>query len=216
MARIVRDLSSNRNAGAFLEPVDWEGLGLTDYLKIIDKPMDLGTIRDKLAKGDYKTAHDCAADIRLVWENCKIYNREGSIYYSLAEGLSNKFEAAFARIPQAELDAVPQVRPGPTMPDKMEFSRLLYKLRLEDLGQIILQLDSYCPAAIERTAEDNVDVNIDAIDSHVFWSVFETVQEMMPADVNQAMGGNAAKKGKRRGSDSKDAKGAQPKKQKQS
>ena len=31
-------------AGVFMEPVDWKGLGLTNYLDVIKKPMDLGTI----------------------------------------------------------------------------------------------------------------------------------------------------------------------------
>jgi hypothetical protein len=34
--------------GPFLEPVDWRGLGLTDYPTIVTTPMDLGTVRRKL------------------------------------------------------------------------------------------------------------------------------------------------------------------------
>lgn len=30
---------------AFLEPVDWKALGLTDYPIVIKQPMDLGTIK---------------------------------------------------------------------------------------------------------------------------------------------------------------------------
>lgn len=29
----------------FKEPVDWQGLGLTDYPIIVQNPMDLGTIK---------------------------------------------------------------------------------------------------------------------------------------------------------------------------
>lgn len=36
---------------AFLEPVDWKGLGLTDYPIVIKQPMDLGTIKVRLYVG---------------------------------------------------------------------------------------------------------------------------------------------------------------------
>ena len=34
----------------FLKPVDPEALGLHDYFKVIKEPMDLGTVRTRLAE----------------------------------------------------------------------------------------------------------------------------------------------------------------------
>lgn len=38
----------------FLAPVDVVGLGIPDYLEVIKKPMDLGTIQKKLSDQEYK------------------------------------------------------------------------------------------------------------------------------------------------------------------
>ena len=38
----------------FLAPVDVVGLGIPDYLDVIKKPMDLGTIQKKLSDQEYK------------------------------------------------------------------------------------------------------------------------------------------------------------------
>jgi hypothetical protein len=69
----------------FREPVDWQALGLFDYPQVVKKPMDLGLIKKKLNEGKYKTIHDAADDIRLIWKNCLAYNADGSDFYNLAQ-----------------------------------------------------------------------------------------------------------------------------------
>ncbi|CAM9482489.1 unnamed protein product, partial [Heterosigma akashiwo] len=65
--------------------VDYKGLGLPDYPKVIKKPMDLGTVKANLKKGVYNDAQECADDIRLIWSNCMAYNEDGSEVYLMAE-----------------------------------------------------------------------------------------------------------------------------------
>jgi len=60
--------------GLFREPVDWKTLNIPDYLEVIKHPMDLGTVRSKLNRGDYSSSMDCVNDIRLIWRNCMAYN----------------------------------------------------------------------------------------------------------------------------------------------
>ena len=73
MGKLVNYLMAKPDAGPFLEPVDWRGLELFDYPKIIEKMMDLGTVKRKLERHQYATAHECAQDIRLIWKNCLGY-----------------------------------------------------------------------------------------------------------------------------------------------
>lgn len=40
--------------------------------------MDLGTIKRGIEAGKYETVDEVAHDIRLVWTNCMLYNRDGS------------------------------------------------------------------------------------------------------------------------------------------
>ena len=78
MLKIVCSILSRNESLVFREPVDHVGLGLDDYPLIVTKPMDLGTVKKKIENDEYDTVDDIAADIRLVWSNCMLYNRDGS------------------------------------------------------------------------------------------------------------------------------------------
>jgi hypothetical protein len=58
--------------------VDPEALGIPDYPSVVRNPMDLGTVRSRLVTGQYGTAQEVAADVALVWANCRRYNAAGS------------------------------------------------------------------------------------------------------------------------------------------
>ena len=98
MGKLINYVMSKPDSGPFREPVDWKNLDLFDYPKIVKKPMDLGTVKRKLERGQYQSANDCAADIRLIWTNCKTYNADGSDFYLLAESFSKRFEDRYKKI----------------------------------------------------------------------------------------------------------------------
>lgn len=101
MLKLTNSLLSRSDAAPFAEPVDWRGLELWNYPKIIKKMMDLGTVKRKLERGSYKTHEECAEDIRLVWSNCMLFNEEDSDFWHLAKLFSKKFEDRYKKI-QAE------------------------------------------------------------------------------------------------------------------
>lgn len=78
MYKIVCGIMSKPESFAFREPVDWKGLGLLDYPEVVKKPMDLGTVKSKMESNQYTTVEEVATDVRLVWSNCMLYNRDGS------------------------------------------------------------------------------------------------------------------------------------------
>ena len=69
----------------FRDPVDWEALGLFDYPQVIKKPMDLSLVKKRVNEGKYKSIHEAADDVRLIWKNCMTYNADGSDFYNLAQ-----------------------------------------------------------------------------------------------------------------------------------
>ncbi|CAM9169572.1 unnamed protein product [Ectocarpus sp. 6 AP-2014] len=67
--------------------------------------MDLGTVKLRLERGAYPTAEDCAADVRLIWDNCRTYNTGGvprdlhkASEKLAADALSKRFETRFAKM----------------------------------------------------------------------------------------------------------------------
>jgi len=81
-------------ATIFLEPVDTEVY--TDYLEVVDSPMDLSTVREKLKSvKNYMGPEVFARDVRKVWNNCKIYNQHGSQIWHVADYMSKLFERLY-------------------------------------------------------------------------------------------------------------------------
>jgi hypothetical protein len=78
-------ISADPNAEAFLYPVDFEELGLFDYPDVVKNPMDLQTVKQKLASNAYESVDACFADVQLIWDNCKLYNMAGSDIYRICE-----------------------------------------------------------------------------------------------------------------------------------
>ena len=76
---ILNSLKSEEKAQEFLKPVDYKALNLHDYLNIIKNPMDLSTITNNLKNGKYNFVSHVLEDIQLIWDNCKLYNIEGSV-----------------------------------------------------------------------------------------------------------------------------------------
>lgn len=100
MEKIVNALLAHKDSGPFREPVDWRGLELYDYPDVVKVMVDLGTIKRRLERGQYKTAHDCAEDVRLVWQNCMSYNVDGSDFWLLAKSFARRFEDRYRKVRQ--------------------------------------------------------------------------------------------------------------------
>ena len=60
---LIEAIESDVNATAFLEPVPWQEYELNDYPDIIKSPMDLGTVKSKMLKGEYQSYEECFGDI---------------------------------------------------------------------------------------------------------------------------------------------------------
>ena len=106
MLKIVCSILSRNESLVFREPVDWKGMGLWDYPEIVKDPMDLGTIKKKIENDEYEAVEDIANDIRLVWSNCMLYNRDGSEVGQLHAYLpSQSFSCCSDRI--AYVNAIP-------------------------------------------------------------------------------------------------------------
>ncbi|KAG6609253.1 Transcription initiation factor TFIID [Phytophthora cinnamomi] len=166
----------------FRERVNWEEWGLYDYLQVVKEPMDLGTIRSKLGKNEYKKPAEFARDMRLVWDNCKLYNQDGSDLYLLADELAKKFED---RVKTMKLDVGPVPKadksiPAPSLEEKIHFSQNIYKVAPKDLGSIVELLEEQCPKALDKSSPDELDIVVDNIDNKTFRDLEKFVLEKVP------------------------------------
>jgi hypothetical protein len=94
---ILDSLFSNPCSYVFRNPVNYDEDGLTDYLTIVETPMDLSTVKLKLKENKYISAQEVIDDIMLIWKNCKKYNIEGSEIYKYAEYLEKQSKKAIEK-----------------------------------------------------------------------------------------------------------------------
>ncbi|GMF10336.1 unnamed protein product [Phytophthora lilii] len=94
MLGIVTKLTKEPGGDIFEHPVDVEEV--PDYLNFITNPMDLGTIATRIGRESYYVGPSAvslfASDVRLVFNNCKTYNAEGSDIWRVANELLRTFE----------------------------------------------------------------------------------------------------------------------------
>ncbi|KAH9212129.1 hypothetical protein DL95DRAFT_179825 [Leptodontidium sp. 2 PMI_412] len=75
----------------FTIPVDPVALGIPNYFAIIKKPMDLGTMLNKLKGGQYGNASDFEKDMRQIFSNCFKFNPVGNPVHEVGK----QFEILF-------------------------------------------------------------------------------------------------------------------------
>ncbi|EOA15216.1 hypothetical protein CARUB_v10028607mg [Capsella rubella] len=95
---LLNRLWSHKLGWPFRTPVDPVMLNIPDYFTVIKHPMDLGTIRSRLRKGEYSSPLDFAADVRLTFSNSIAYNPPGNRYHVMAQGISKYFETGWKSI----------------------------------------------------------------------------------------------------------------------
>ncbi|KAI9204153.1 uncharacterized protein BJ171DRAFT_119421 [Polychytrium aggregatum] len=85
LEKIAASLRSRDQYGFFLEPVDTTIV--EDYLTVVDTPMDLGTMTNKVTEHVYRTIDEFQADFALVVKNAKTYNAPDTLYWKAADRL---------------------------------------------------------------------------------------------------------------------------------
>jgi len=89
LQNVLKELMDLDTLNFFSAPVDAKMLGLLDYHDIITNPMDLGTIKTRVDKGEYRTALSMQKDMELTFSNALLYNARGSAVHKKASELSS-------------------------------------------------------------------------------------------------------------------------------
>ncbi|KAJ3455193.1 hypothetical protein MRS44_013793 [Fusarium solani] len=79
------DLQNHQSSWPFRQPVSEDDVA--DYYEVIKAPMDLSTMEARLEAEQYMTPEDFIKDARLIFENCRQFNDENSLYAKCANKL---------------------------------------------------------------------------------------------------------------------------------
>lgn len=88
MKKVLKILITHNKAGPFKKPVNAISEGIyPDYFKVVVCPMDLTTVRLRLANGWYRCSDHCVVDILQVFNNAMLYNPPDHLVYQWATSL---------------------------------------------------------------------------------------------------------------------------------
>lgn len=90
---IVKRLINHDHGWVFKDPVDPVELGIPDYFDVVEHPMDLTLVVNKLEDGAYKDIASFERDTKLVFQNAILFNGDDSDVAGMAKELLDIFAA---------------------------------------------------------------------------------------------------------------------------
>ncbi|PIA33647.1 hypothetical protein AQUCO_04000009v1 [Aquilegia coerulea] len=138
----------------FNTPVDVIKLNIPDYFTVIKHPMDLGTVKTKIASNQYSNPWEFLADVRLTFSNAMKYNPANNDVHIMAKTLSKFFESRWKNI-QKKLPPIESVQvsvissisretkaPKPSSPSKKRKMSLTdHEVKKEPVKRIVTEED---------------------------------------------------------------------------
>ena len=153
----------------FLEPVDYIGLNILDYPKIITNPMDLGTVKKNLLEHKYINFKEFLDDINLIWSNCRTYNLPGSDIVKMAnhcEKIFNKnLDKIFRNYNKKKVNKNDNEKLTPN--EKVRLAEIIRQQTNETLQQIVKLLLKEAPKAIDDSDSEKFQIKLDSIESKI-------------------------------------------------
>ncbi|CAL6103860.1 Bromodomain-containing_protein [Hexamita inflata] len=150
IANVIQNAAQRKVGQIFASPVNHIELGLHDYLQIVKKPMDLGTLQHNLLNNVYVKLSDFVKDCAQIFNNCRIYNgnsQEG-MYMRLANECEDYIIAQLRKIKDLNInDAIyRQMVNGDVLQSTPTFG--IYKIQ-----QLVIKMDSLDPQDLSYSVQ---------------------------------------------------------------
>lgn len=186
----LSQLEKEPNIGPFIDPVDWKGLGLDDYPKIVKKPMDLSTVRQKVNKNKYTSDEEFYEDVMQIWINCKSYNIAESEIYRMAEDLERTCKKLYKKYlqPAKESNQNDKDNKSPreeedeeegdiSFDERIKFTDYVRRLTIENMTELVKMIQDLCPKCLEDLDSEKLQIKVNEIDRVNFTKFFNFALE---------------------------------------
>ncbi|KAL3507440.1 hypothetical protein ACH5RR_032822 [Cinchona calisaya] len=179
---ILEALITHPYAWVFRTPVDPVVWNIPDYFSIISDPMDLGTVKSKLAGNRYFTAEEFAFDVKLTFSNAMLYNPPDHDVHVMAKQLQCIFIRRWKLI-DAKLKSMTasaqqgMISCGKSMPleEKQKLRKdLLEMLKRKMNGKLCTVLQKFGFFGIRK---EKIDLDIDALDDGILWELKRVLKD---------------------------------------
>ena len=173
LEKIFDTMEKDPQAYDFLTPVDYISLNILDYPKVIQHPMDLGTVKKNLLNGEYKIFQDFMSDINLIWKNCRTYNVPGSEIVKMANHCDKKIKQLIDRQFKNSQNKGGSTKNKNenstlTLAEKTKLIESIREQSNEGLSQIVKIILKECPKGIEDIDSEKLQIKVDLLDKKTY------------------------------------------------
>ncbi len=102
LVKAIQSLKRGHDARFYKEPVDPVKLNIPTYFQVIQKPMDLGTIEQKLKSNAYQEPQNVVDDFNLMINNAQTFNGPDHIVSVEGQKLKSTFDKQMVNLPKAD------------------------------------------------------------------------------------------------------------------
>ncbi|KAI3877760.1 hypothetical protein MKW98_020241 [Papaver atlanticum] len=195
--QLLNLLRRHKYAYVFNTPVDTVRLRIPDYFTYIKHPMDLGTVKSKIANGEYSSPLGFRDDVRLTFSNAMTYNLPGNNVHTMAsiekqlpgyESVPVPLQLNAARDTVAAKSIPPSKRMQISSPGHERKMTKMEKLKLhEDLLESIIDLPSYLieflrnqsTSQIANDADEELEIDLENMTDDTLFTLRKLVDDCM-------------------------------------
>lgn len=98
LRRFLNQIQNHKQAWPFLNPVNKDEV--PDYYNVIESPMDLSTVEERLENDFYTAPKVLVGDLKLIFSNCRQYNDTTTVYAKCADQLEKYMWRLIKEIPE--------------------------------------------------------------------------------------------------------------------
>lgn len=98
LRRFLYQIQNHKQAWPFVNPVNKDDV--PHYYHVIEEPMDLSTVEERLETDHYSAPREIIADLKLIFANCKQYNDATTVYTKCAVKLEKYMRGLIKNIPE--------------------------------------------------------------------------------------------------------------------
>lgn len=120
--------------------MDYIGQGLTDYLKVVKRPMDLSQLRRNMELGEYEFLYEFLHDADLIWSNCRTYTKDSPVFNEICNYMEETFMLQLDKLEPRISNEVHKLITTQNIPHQKPETRIFSATRLQCLIKELLDL----------------------------------------------------------------------------
>ena len=154
--------------------------------------MDLGTVRKRLEKAEYKTLRELIYDLNLIWNNCRTFNLKNSKIVKFANYLEKKMTSMinknFKNINSSNCDSPKKYKKNKkskslTYTEMKQLYEIIPSQDDETLTQIVKLTLNICPDAIMDKNEEKLQIKINLLNR----KAYDNIIKCLPKEKSEEM-----------------------------